>query len=226
MERQPVVNEQPVSETKAKSDESTFKFGVYDSDSDEEDVPVQPQAKREETSGFQEKSPIGEDDDESDVDVNEVPDWANISKQPEPDSKEEHSADDEDDAWEAAKGETAAQTQLDKERQEREEKLLREQKIAKEKSLAEAAEKNRKMQEERKAKEEEEARKREQKEKEEKEKAQQAKETMMKAVLNTEATVDLGEQQRIMGGIMSEYEKSIYDNDLAGGASPSSDFGF
>ncbi len=180
------------------------------------------------SSGFQEKSPIEEnEDDESDVDVGEAPDWSNISNPTQSTNKEDaNSDDDEDDAWEAAKGETEAQTQLDKERQEREEKMLKEQKIAKEKSLQEAAEKNRKVQEERKAKEEEEARKRELKEIEEKEKAQQFKESVMKDVINTEATVDLDSQNRIMGGIMSEYEQTIMENDMAGGASPSSDFGF
>jgi hypothetical protein len=44
--------------------------------------------------------------------------------------------------------------------------------------------------------------------------------------MNTEQTVDMDKQQRIMGGIMNEYEQSFYDNDLAGGASPNSDFGF
>jgi len=129
---------------------------------------------------------------------------------------------DEDDEWQRARGASAAQKALDKERQAREQKMIADAEEAKEKSRAEAAERGKKLQEERKAKEAEAARLREQKEKEEKERAQKAREEALQNLKCIRPTVNL-EAQR---DIMKEYEQSFYDKDLAGGASPSSDFGF
>lgn len=166
-----------------------------------------------------------DEDEDDDMDTGALPDWTNISK-PVVTAAETETGHEDDKEWEAAIGSAAAQKELDKQRREREEKMLQEQKLAKEKSLAEATEKNRKLQAERKAKEEEEARKRDQKEQEEKERAKKAKDATMNDVMNTEQTVFIESQQNVMNGIMNEYEQSYYDNDLAGGASPNSDFGF
>lgn len=144
----------------------------------------------------------------------------NISKPIVADTNNEE--EDEDDAWEAARGASAAQKAFDMERQAREQKILQEAEEAKQKALQETKERGKKLQEEKKAKEAEEARLREQKEKEERELAQKAREQALENLKEIKPTVDL-EGQR---DFMKDYEQSFYDKDFAGGASPSSDFGF
>merc|ERR1739845_74726 len=79
---------------------------------------------------------------------------------------------DDDDAWAAARGASAAQKALDRERQERKEKVWEGAEAVKEKHLAEAAALGKKIQEQRKEKESEVARQKELKDKEETEQAQ------------------------------------------------------
>lgn len=229
VEPEPNVNE-PVRNTAP--DESAFNFGENSDTDDESDDDNEPPTESNENAnnsgGFHisENNLMEGEDDDSDDDNDAAPDWTNLSKPTKEAASEDEDSGDEDDAWAAARGAVAAQTELDKERQEREERMVMEQRLAKEKSLAEAAEKKRKIDKERQEREEEEGRRREQKDKEEKERARKAKDEIMKEIDNTESTVDLDKQNRILGGIMNEYEQSIIDNDVAGGASPSSDFGF
>jgi len=221
LEPEPVV-EPPVSDTK-KDDDKGYRFGASFSDSEEEedDVPVK-ENDNPNSSEFQisENGPI--DDGEESDENNEGPDWTNLI--PNEDAPEnDDSEDDNDDPWEGLREETHAQQKLDKERQEREEKMLNEQKIEKERSLAEAAEKKRKLQEERKEQEAEESRKRDQKEREMRERAEKIRKENTEAAAQVEKEIDIDDG---MGGIYTEYENIYADNDVAGGASPSSDFGF
>lgn len=206
-----------------KNNDSFFAFGSngYESDSDE-DEPVMEQKKN--NSGFQINEDTAMEDDDDDDDAAMAANW-NISKPIVADADNDDDDDDdedEDDAWAAARGASETQKALDKERQAREEKMMQEAEEAKEKSLAESMERGKKIQEERKAKEAEVARLRRQKEKEEKDRAQKAREQALQNLQEIKPTVDL-EGQR---DFMKEYEQSFCDKDLAGGASPSSDFGF
>mmetsp|Transcript_7110 Transcript_7110/g.13449 ORF Transcript_7110/g.13449 Transcript_7110/m.13449 type:complete len:1377 (+) Transcript_7110:406-4536(+) len=203
---------------KAKSNDSFFAFGTNedDSDSDEDEAVLQ---KHNDSKGFHiNEDAVMEDEDEENDDIVAAK-W-NISKPVEADTNNEE--DDEDDAWEAARGASAAQKAFDMERQAREQKILQEAEEAKQKALEETKERGKKLQEERKAKEAEEARLRKQKEKEERERAQKAREQALENLKEIKPTVDL-EGQR---DFMKDYEQSFYDKDFAGGASPSSDFGF
>jgi len=131
---------------------------------------------------------------------------------------------DEDDAWAAARGASATQKALEKERQAREEKVRAEAELAMEKSRAEAAAIGKKRQAELKEKEAEEARLRELKEKEENEQAQKKRNEAIASINSIQPTVDIGDTQR---DIMKIYEQNYQDKDPDnGGASPSSDFGF
>mmetsp|Transcript_6747 Transcript_6747/g.8542 ORF Transcript_6747/g.8542 Transcript_6747/m.8542 type:complete len:1363 (+) Transcript_6747:234-4322(+) len=233
----PKEPEAPIDEAETKDDETGFKFGAdSDSDSDDDDEEqFQSNGNANETNAFNiTENNLDDDDDDDDsgdedaiLEDGEAAAWTNIAKPEASEAENNDSGDEDDDSWEAARGAIVEQSALDKERQQREKKILQEKKAAKEKSLAEAAEKNRKLQAQRKAKEEEEARKRDQKEKEEKERAQKVKDAALKDIRNTEQTVDLESQSRIMGGFMNEYEQSYMENDIgSGGASPGSDFGF
>merc|ERR1712038_1312265 len=220
---EPVV-EPPVTETK-KTEDPEFRYGnsQSDSDDDEEDPPTKEDINTNSGSAFNISEKSIDDDGEESEEDNQGFDWTNISKPAEEAPENDDSEDDNDDPWNSVREEANAQLKFDKERQEREEKRLNEQKIAKEKSLAEAAEKNKKLQAERKAKEAEESRKREQKERDEKERAEKLRSKITEDAMAVDKEIDIDNG---MGGILNEFEQGIYDNDLAGGASPSSDFGF
>merc|ERR1712110_887593 len=129
---------------------------------------------------------------------------------------------DDDDAWAAARGASAVQKALDKERQERKEKIWEGAEAIKEKHLAEAAALGKKKQEQRKEKETQVARQKELKDKEENKQAQKAREQALANFNSIQPTVDLDAQRDIMRAY-DFYEK---DTDFEDGASPSSDFGF
>lgn len=207
----------PAPKQKAKSNESFFAFGTNDDDSDSEDEAVVQKNKDSKSFHINEDAVMEDEDEENDGAL--AAKW-NISKPIVADTNNEE--EDEDDAWEAARGASAAQKAFDMERQAREQKILQEAEEAKQKALQETKERGKKLQEEKKAKEAEEARLREQKEKEERELAQKAREQALENLKEIKPTVDL-EGQR---DFMKDYEQSFYDKDFAGGASPSSDFGF
>jgi len=129
---------------------------------------------------------------------------------------------DDDDAWAAARGASAAQKALVKERKERKEKVWEGAEAVKEKHLAEATALGKKIQEERKEKETEIARQKELKDKEDTEHVQRAREEALAKFNAIQPTVDLDAQRDIMKAY-DFYEK---DTDFTDGASPSSDFGF
>jgi len=148
-------------------------------------------------------------------------DWG-MSKPVDCISVKSYQRDDDDDAWAAARGASAAQKALDKERQQRKEKVWEGAEAVKKKHLAEAAALGKKIQEQRKERETEVARQKELKDKEETEQAQKAREQALANFNSIQPTVDLDAQRDIMRAY-DFYEK---DTDFEDGASPSSDFGF
>merc|ERR1711935_795636 len=142
----------------------------------------------------------------------------NISK-PESESKEEGVVDDDD--WGAAQKEAVVSKAREEDKKKREEKMLAEAEQAKKERLAEAVERGEEIKRKREEEEEAEARQREEDEKEAEEKRKKAREALQAELGSVEQTVDLDAQR----DIMHQYEQN-FEKELAGSASPSSDFGF
>eukprot|EP00980_Cylindrotheca_fusiformis_P001518 scaffold346_cov116-Cylindrotheca_fusiformis.AAC.32 len=142
----------------------------------------------------------------------------NISK-PTTEAKEDGSDDDDD--WGAAKKEAVASKAREEDKKKREEKMMAEAEQAKKERLAEALERGEEIKRQREEEEEAEARQREEEEKEAEEKRKKAREAMRAELGSVEQTVDLDAQR----DIMKQYEQNL-EKEMAGSASPSSDFGF
>lgn len=216
----------PSPQSKSKPNTNSSFFGGDSDDSDSEsDGEIQ--MNNEELSEKQQGLKIGdevqydEDNEEDDEGNNTFAGWS-MSKTADPEPQNDDSGE-EDDAWLAALDQSKEQMLLEKDRIAREEKVIADAKAAKDKQLKEAEERANKIKRDRKAEEDEELRKRQQQENEELKRAEEIKNRTIQEVIATKAHVDLGDKQR---DIIDEYEKSLYDKDLGGGASPSSDFGF
>lgn len=142
----------------------------------------------------------------------------NIAK-PENESKKEKVVDDDD--WGAAQKEAVASKAREEDKKKREEKMIAEAEQAKKDRLAEAVERGEEIKRKREEEEEAEARQREEEEKEAEEKRKKAREAVRAELGSVEQTVDFDAQR----DIMKQYEQN-FEKELAGSASPSSDFGF
>ena len=244
----PSSSRHPGKSKPATSSNSLFAFGGAGADHDFSDLDDDPMVGKLNTSGLSNTGPTGAtsfsmlDDsggftgghalpDDNDDDMDLATSWnfsstgtgaatAVFKKDPQEDGGDEDDA--EDDAWVAARGASAAQKALDKERRDLEEKMRAEAEATKGKHIAEATAMGKRKLLERREREAEEAQQRLIKEKEERDRAQKAREQAFQTLQAIQPTVDLDAQR----DVMKEYEQSFYDKDLGGGESPSSDFGF
>ena len=166
--------------------------------------------------GFGAEDDSDDDDNNGDSGGNGAATSWNIAK-PATENKDEGSDDDDD--WDAAQKEAIASKAREEDKRKREMKMQAEAEQAKKERLAEAVERGEELKRQREAEEEVEARQREE---EEKKKSNEARAAIMAEANSVEDTADLGDYQR---NIVKLYEEN-FEKDLAGSASPSSDFGF
>ncbi|KAL3930095.1 MAG: hypothetical protein SGBAC_011915 [Bacillariaceae sp.] len=214
---------------------SLFAFGAKDDSESESEGEISPPAGTpapeapapskivaEESFNLGDGFGAGDDDSDEDDANDDLPNGAatswNISK-PEDESKKEGVVDDDD--WGAAQKEAVASKAREEDKKKREEKMIAEAEQAKKERLAEAVERGEEMKRQREEEEEAEARQREEEEKEAEEKRKKAREAVRAELGSVEQTVDLDAQR----DIMKQYEQN-FEKELAGSASPSSDFGF
>ncbi|CAJ1938218.1 unnamed protein product [Cylindrotheca closterium] len=164
----------------------------------------------------------GEDDSDEEDGNDEMTNGAatswNIAK---PENESTKEGIDDDDDWGAAKKEAVASKAREEDKKKREEKMIAEAEQAKKERLAEAVERGEEIKRRREEEEEAEARQRVEEEKEAEEKRNKAREAVRAELGSVEQTVDLDAQR----DIMKQYEQN-FEKELAGSASPSSDFGF